>query len=90
MPIRLSMMIRDGVRDGIEAGVQEALDTGLDAVDIHLAGLNSDPDYLRGLGKLIADSGLEIGYTGGGSFVGPPCVPPDTRAGAYTHQGGPR
>ena len=80
MPIRLSMMIRDGVRDGIEAGVQEALDTGLDAVDIHLGGLNTDPDYLRGLGKLIADSGLEIGYTGGGSFVGPPCAPPDTRA----------
>ena len=84
MPIRLSMMIRDGVRDGIEAGVQEALDTGLDAVDIHLGGLNTDPDYLRGLGKLIADSGLEVGYTGGGSFVGPPCAPRHPRCATNT------
>eukprot|EP01051_Picozoa_sp_SAG22_P013159 SAG22_NODE_1445_length_4406_cov_7.808684_6_plen_162_part_01 len=70
--MKLSMMVREGAAGGVDAGIQSAQELGLDALDIHLAGLDRSPANLQRLGAMIVDGGLEVGYTGGGSLVGPP------------------
>ena len=70
--IRLSTMVRQTADTDIEADIAFARQLGLDGVDLHLSGLNRDPDYLMGIRQQCLRSGLVLGYTGGGSFVGPP------------------
>lgn len=70
--IRLGMMVRQTATSDIETSIALARELELDAVDIHLGGLRRDPDYLRRVRRLCLRHGLQIGYVGGGSFVGPP------------------
>ena len=69
--IRLGMMARETADTTIESVIELAYALKLDAVDLHLSGMSRDPDYLRWIKGLCLRYGLSIGYTGGGSFVGP-------------------
>ena len=70
--IRLSMMARETADTTIERVIELARELQLDGVDLHLSGMSRDPAYLRRIRGLCLRYGLSIGYTGGGSFVGPP------------------
>jgi len=70
--IRLGMMARETATTTIDAALAEAKALELDAVDLHLSGMNRDLDYLRHVRTVCLRSGLAIGYTGGGTFVGQP------------------
>jgi sugar phosphate isomerase/epimerase len=69
--IRLGMMARETADTTIEEVLEFAYELKLDAVDLHLSGMSRDLDYLRRVRTLCLKYGLSIGYTGGGSFVGP-------------------
>ena len=69
--IRLGMMARETATTTIDSVLAEARALQLDAVDLHLSGMNRDLGYLRHVRTTCLRSGLAIGYTGGGSFVGP-------------------
>ena len=69
--IRLGMMARETPTTTIDSVLAEARALQLDAVDLHLSGMTRDVDYLRHVRTTCLRSGLAIGYTGGGSFVGP-------------------
>jgi sugar phosphate isomerase/epimerase len=69
--IRLGMMARETATMTIDAAIAEARALQLDAVDLHLSGMNRDLSYLRHVRSQCLRAGLSIGYTGGGSFVGP-------------------
>ena len=70
--IRLGMMARETATMTIDAAIAEAKALQLDAVDLHLSGMNRDLDYLGHVRTRCLHSGLTIGYTGGGTFVGLP------------------
>ena len=70
--VRLGMMARETADTTIERVIEFAHELRLDAVDIHLSGMSRDPGPLRRIKGLCLTYGLSIGYTGGGSFVGPP------------------
>ena len=70
--IRLGMMARETADTTIEGVIGFAGELQLDTVDFHLSGMDRDLDHLRYLKQLCLNKGLNIGYTGGGSFVGPP------------------
>jgi hypothetical protein len=70
--IRLGMMARETATMTIDAAIAEARALQLDVVDLHLSGINRDLDYLRHVRSQCLRSGLSIGYTGGGTFVGLP------------------
>ena len=70
--IKLGMMARETADTTIDEVIGFAHELKLDAVDLHLSGMSRDPDYLRRVVTLCLKYGLSIGYTGGGSFVGPP------------------
>lgn len=70
--IRLGMMARETPAMTIAAAIAEAKALQLDAVDLHLSGMNRDLDYLRHIRGECLRSGLAIGYAGGGTFVGLP------------------
>ncbi len=70
--IRLGMMARETPDNTIEKVINFAAELRLDTVDFHLAGIDRDHDHLRYLKGLCNKNGLNIGYTGGGSFVGLP------------------
>lgn len=69
--IRLGMMARETADTTIEEAIEFAHELRLDAVDLHLSGMSRDLDYLYRIRTLCLKYGLSIGYTGGGSFVGP-------------------
>ncbi len=69
--IRLGMMARETATMTIAAAIAEAKGLQLDAVDLHLSGMNREQDYLRHVRGECLRSGLTIGYGGGGSLVGP-------------------
>ena len=68
--IRLGMMARETPTTTIDSVLAEARALQLDAVDLHLSGMTRDLDYLRHVRATCLRSGLTIGYTGSGSFVG--------------------
>ena len=70
--IKLGTMARETADTTIESVIELAYELRLDAVDIHLSGISRDPDRLRRIRGLCFKCGLSIGYTGSGSFVGPP------------------
>jgi len=70
--IRLGMMARETPDTTIEGVINFAAQLQLDTVDFHLSGMARDHDHLRYLKGLCHKNGLNIGYTGGGSFVGLP------------------
>lgn len=70
--IRLGMMVRETAQHTIAESVDLAQPLHLDAVDVHLSGISRDPDELLALKLQCLRGGLDIGYIGGGSFVGPP------------------
>ena len=69
--MKLGMMARETADTTIESVIEFAHELELDAVDLHLAGMSRDPEYLRRIKALCLKYGLSIGYVGGGSFVGP-------------------
>lgn len=69
--IRLGMMARETADTTIEEAIEFAYELKLDAVDLHLSGMSRDLNYLYRIRTLCLKYGLSIGYTGGGSFVGP-------------------
>ena len=70
--IRLSMMAREGAGAPIDETVDLAADLGLDGIDIHLSGLDRDPERVKAIRWHCVRRGLTIGYAGSGSYAGPP------------------
>jgi len=70
--IRLGIMGRETATTTIDGVIAEAKALQLDAVDLHLAGMQRDIAYLRTVRSQCLRSGLTIGYVGGGSMVGLP------------------
>ena len=70
--IKLGMMVRETADRTIRDSIELAQRLHLDAVDVHLSGMSRDPCDLLAIKKQCLGGGLNIGYAGGGSFVGPP------------------
>ena len=70
--IRLGMMARETADTTIDKVIELAHELKLDTVDMHLSGMSREPDYLRWVKGVCLRHGLTIGYTGSGSYVGPP------------------
>ena len=70
--IRLSMMAREGAGAPIDETVDLAAELGLDGIDIHLSGLDRDPERVKAIRWHCVRRGLTIGYAGSGSYAGPP------------------
>jgi len=69
--IKLSWMARATDSEVFEQQVKFASDLNLDAIDFHLGGMPRDTDFLIRIKMMCTKAGLLIGYTGGGSMVGP-------------------
>ena len=70
--IKLGMMARQTQDATIESIIDFAYELKLDVIELHLAGIPSDRDYLRRIKLLCLKRGLPIGYLGAGSLAGPP------------------
>lgn len=70
--IRLGMMVRETQQHTIAESIETARRLDLDAVDIHMSGLSREPADLLAIRRNCLQAGLDIGYAGGGTFVGPP------------------
>ena len=69
--IRLSMMAREGAGAPIDETVDLAAGLGLDGIDIHLSGMDRDPERVKAVRWHCVRRGLTIGYAGSGSYAGP-------------------
>ena len=69
--IKLSWMARATDEEVLAEQVNYAQDLNLDAIDFHLGGIPREPEFLMRIKMMCALAGLPIGYTGGGSQVGP-------------------
>jgi hypothetical protein len=66
------MMARETADATIDEAVALAAELGLDGIDIHLSGMDRDPERVKRLRWDCLRKGLTIGYAGSGSQVGPP------------------
>jgi sugar phosphate isomerase/epimerase len=69
--IKLGMMARETKDTTIEEAISFAAELELDVIDLHLAGMSRESDYLHHVKRECIKNGLPIGYLGGGSLVGP-------------------
>ena len=69
--MKLSWMARATDAAAFEHHLKFAGDIGLDVIDFHLSGMPRDPAFIMRIKSLCVESGLPIGYMGGGKFVGP-------------------
>ena len=69
--IKLGVMARETQQASIESIIDLAYDLKLDVVEVHLAGMSTEPDYLRQIKIQCLKRGLPIGYLGAGSLAGP-------------------
>ena len=70
--IKLSTMARQTPTTTLEQVVEQARLLQLDGVDFHLSGMDRSVKYINRIKSLCLERGLNIGYAGAGSFVGPP------------------
>ena len=69
--MKLSWMARATDAAAFEQHLKFAGDIGLDVIDFHLSGMPRDPAFIMRIKRMCVDSGLLVGYLGGGKFVGP-------------------
>lgn len=74
--IKLGMMARQTQDATIESIINYAYELKLDVVELHLAGIPTDRDYLRKIKTLCLKRGLPIGYLGAGSLAAAPAELP--------------
>ncbi|NKB66834.1 MAG: TIM barrel protein [Candidatus Latescibacteria bacterium] len=70
--IKLSTMARETPTASIEEVIEQARRMDLDGVDLHLSGMDRSIEYMQRVKVACLKHGLNIGYAGAGSFVGPP------------------
>ena len=69
--IKLGVMARETAQGSIESIIDLAYELNLDVVELHLAGMSTEPDYLRKIKIQCLKRGLPIGYLGSGTLAGP-------------------
>ena len=69
--IKLSTMARETPTATIEKVIEQARLLHLDGVDFHLSGMDRSIEYMNRAKVACLKHGLNIGYAGAGSFVGP-------------------